>query len=113
MATATLILDPTLKQFDVSDRLTVRQVAQLGYGHSQTIRARIKDGTLPAVLIGNRFEVLRSDLHLLAKPVAAPQAAAATATSELNKLVEALVDRFPKLNAEQKGELGRLLAPAA
>lgn len=108
MATATLTLDPELKQLDISHRLTVSEVAQLGYGSTSAIRCRIKDGTLPAVRIGNRFEVLRSDLHLLVAPVA-PRTAA---TSELDTYVKALVDTFHKLNAEAKSELGRLLAAA-
>lgn len=39
--------------------------------HSDTIRHRIKDGTLPAVMIANRYRIRPEDLDLLLKRVAA------------------------------------------
>ncbi|ALG29527.1 hypothetical protein AOZ07_11420 [Glutamicibacter halophytocola] len=95
-----------IPELDINDLLTVRQVSDLGYGHRQTICARINDGTLPAVRVGNRFEIRRGDLHLLAKPVQAAD------EDRLDVYVKGIVDNFPKLNAEQKSQLGHLLAPA-
>ena len=88
--------------------LTPRQVAalDLGLGSHSTIINRVKRGDIPALRVGNRFMIDPNDLHLLVKPVAPGE-------NKLDALVKDIVDNFPKLNPEQKAELGRLLAPAA
>lgn len=48
--------------------LTLQQAVSLGYGAYQTLRKYIADGRLPAVKIGSRVKVLRSDLDALAVP---------------------------------------------
>lgn len=90
------------------DLLDVRHVSELGYGHPQTIRDRIHQGEVPAVLVGNRFKIRREDLHLLTKPLGP----AHTNEDDLDALVKRIVDGFPPLTADEKAELGQLLADA-
>lgn len=97
---------------DMNELLSPRKVAdELGYVSPGTVLNRIHEGLLPALRVGNRFKIRRGDMHLLAKPVA--PAKSVTTSSDLDKAVKSLVDTFHKLNAEEKSELGRLLAPAA
>lgn len=53
---------------DQSHYVTLTEAVKLGYGGYQTLRKRIDDGELPAVKIGARVKVLRSDLDALAVP---------------------------------------------
>ena len=91
------------------DLLDLRYVSGLGYGHPQTIRDRIHRGEVPAVLVGNRFKIRREDLHLLAKPLGP---ANTNDEDDLDALVKQIVDGFPPLTADEKAELGQLLAAA-
>ena len=90
---------------------SLRELQDAGYGHRRTLMTRIGEGVLPAHRVGNAYRVRESDLHLLASP--AMPATDSTAENKLDVLVKDIVDNFPKLNPEQKAELGRLLAPAA
>lgn len=91
------------------DLLDIRYVSGLGYGHPQTIRDRIHQGEVPAVLVGNRFKIRREDLHLLAKPLGPVHTAG---EGDLDALVKRIVDGFPPLTPDEKAELGQLLAAA-
>ncbi|MBP1325080.1 excisionase family DNA binding protein [Leucobacter exalbidus] len=96
-----------LDALDMNELLSPRKVAdELGYISHATVLVRIHEGLLPALRVGTHFKVRRSDMHLLARPVKA-------SAVQFDALVKDIVDTLPKLNAEQKGELGRLLAPAA
>ncbi|WP_065573813.1 MerR family transcriptional regulator [Micrococcus luteus] len=48
---------------------TLKELEAAGYGARLTLTRRIHDGTLPAVMVGNRFKIRESDLHLIAAPV--------------------------------------------
>lgn len=48
--------------------LTLQEATFLGYGAYQTLRSYIADGKLPAVKIGSRVKVLRTDLDALTVP---------------------------------------------
>ena len=56
--------------------LTLQEAVSLGYGAYQTLRTYIADGRLPAVRIGRRVKVLRSDLDKLPVPIATKPVAA-------------------------------------
>ncbi|MHA7303838.1 MerR family transcriptional regulator [Arthrobacter sp. TMN-49] len=99
--TSTAVIEPQL--------LDLRDISALGYGTTQTIRTRIHRGEVPAVLVGNRFKIRREDLHHLAKPVGP---ARSSAEDDLNALFKRIVEEFPRLSANQKAELGQLLASA-
>lgn len=100
-ATSTIVIEPQL--------LDLRDISALGYGTTQNIRTRIHRGEVPAVLVGNRFKIRREDLHHLAKPVGLTRP---PAEDDLDALVKRIVDEFPPLSADQKAELGQLLASA-
>lgn len=53
---------------DFSHYLNLSEAVELGYGSYQTLRRYIADGRLPAVKIGGRVKVLRTDLDALAVP---------------------------------------------
>lgn len=55
-------------QGDHTHYLNLTDAVELGYGAYQTLRGWIKQGKLPAVKIGGRVKVLRSDLDALAAP---------------------------------------------
>lgn len=105
---ATATISPAA-ELDLNEMLSPAQAAkELGVGvlSTSTVLHRARDGQIPAVRVGNRFKIRRGDLHLLIKPVT-------PGDNKLDVLVKNIVDNFPKLNTEQKAELGRLLAPAA
>lgn len=52
---------------DFATRLTIIQAAASSGVHPATIRRRIKDGTLPAVVVAGRYLVKPEDLSLLAR----------------------------------------------
>lgn len=101
------------------DRLyTLRELQEAGYGDRITLTRRIHNGEIPAVRIGNRFKVYESDLHRLAEPVsdAAPATSVTSALADdfddLAALAARMVATWPRLTADRKAELGRLLAVA-
>lgn len=49
--------------------LTLRELESMGYGSRKTNQLRITKGLLPAVMVGNRYKIRESDLHLLAVPI--------------------------------------------
>lgn len=93
---------------------SLRELDLAGYGNRQTLNRLINDGRIPATKIGNGYKIRESDLHLLREAVGKPLADDAYVRDlTIGDYVKALVDTFPKLNDEQKNELGRLLSPAA
>lgn len=93
-----------------------RELDEAGYGNRHTITRLIRSGRVPATKIANAFKIRESDLHLLGEPVVEGNEAGSfiqDANDSLGDYVKALVNTFPALNANQKAELGRLLAPAA
>ncbi len=95
-------------QGDHTHYLNLTDAVELGYGAYQTLRGWIKQGKLPAVKIGGRVKVLRSDLDALAVP---------TQPSHTFETVEAAVARIaataPPLTDEQVRRLSALLDGAS
>lgn len=95
---------------------SVREIDEAGLGDRQTTIRMIRRGDVPAAKIAGSYKIRESDLHLLTGAgamgvnVAAPVVKKDT---DVGEYIKALVDTFPKLNDEQKNELGRLLSPAA
>ena len=62
--------------------LSLQEAVSLGYGAYQTLRKHIAEGRLPAVKIGSRVKVLRTDLDALAVPKRASSFADIEAAAE-------------------------------
>lgn len=93
---------------------TLSELSEAGHGDRRTITKLILEGRLPALKVSNGYKVRESDLHLLGQPaVVGVEVGSLSREPSLGEYVKALVDTFPGLNANQKAELGRLLAPAA
>ncbi len=58
----------TLPTSNGTHYLTLREAVALGYGTYPTLHRWTRVGRLPAVKIGGRVKVLRSDLDALAEP---------------------------------------------
>lgn len=65
MSTIPLLLDR---------QISLREAADAGYGSIYTLRRWIKNGSLPAVKIGQKYKVSKTDLESLRHPVDAPAA---------------------------------------
>lgn len=104
-------------------RFTVQQATAHGYGHPDTIRARITSGKLPAERLDDRgtYWISEADLEQsdLARfkpksrssaPVDAPSTESASDLEGLALMAAQVVSTWPRLSAERKAELGRLLA---
>lgn len=106
----------------VDRALTLDEWSREGWGHSDTLRRRIKDGRLPAEQIDRRgtYVVRESDLMQQSDLVklrrsrgyAMPsdRAVPGSGLDDLAALAERLVSTWPALDAARKRELGRLLA---
>lgn len=88
--------------------LTLGELADLGYGSRRANQIAIREGRIPAVVVGRSYKVRESDLYLLTEP-AGPRGDAANPSA----LAARLVSTWPRLTAEQKLELGRLLSPTS
>lgn len=123
---APLALAPMVRERPVADHTEpldrlykLSELSAAGWGDRRTITKLINNGTLPAMKIGNSFRIRERDLDLLRElrglePVASTSGRTFPALNDsLGDYVKALVDTFPKLDAEHKAELGRLLRPAA
>lgn len=86
--------------------ITLQQAAQDGYAAYSTLRKYIAQGRLPAVKIGTRVKVRRSDLERLAVPVRADGKAA------IDAVVQRLVEAAPQLTHEQITRLSAALGDA-
>ena len=82
--------------------LTVQEAVSLGYGAYQTLRKYIADGRLPAVKIGARVKVLRSDLDALAVPKRA------SSFADIEAAAERLATSAPPLTDAQVRRLGAI-----
>ncbi|KKO82777.1 excisionase [Corynebacterium xerosis] len=87
--------------------LTLRQAAAEGYAAYSTLRKYIADGRLPAVKVGSRVKVLRSDLDALAVPKRQPT------FEELEAAAERLVASAPPLSDAQLRRLRAIFGGAA
>lgn len=87
--------------------LTLQQAAAEGYAAYSTLRKYIADGRLPAVKIGSRVKVLRTDLDALATP---KQPAS---FESIEDVVQRLVAAAPPLTPEQTRRLRDLLGEAS
>lgn len=94
---------------------SLRELYEMGYGHRHTITKLIREGRVPAVKMANGYKIRERDLRFLRDPKSKDSGSSDTFTREpsLGDYVKALVDTFPKLDANEKAELGRLLSPAA
>lgn len=98
---------------DSPERLySLRELSDMGYGSRRANQTLIRNGRVPAVLVGGAYKVAASDLHYLAQPAGPPRRAAASDTSveNLETIAASLVSTWPRLSPERKAELGRLLA---
>lgn len=91
------------------DLYSMRTLEEMGLGSRRTNLELIRQGRLPAVLVGNAYKVRARDLHLLAKPVG-PAPTPAVSVDELAVIAAKVVSTWPRLSDERKAELGRLLA---
>lgn len=61
---------PSANSTDYANRLSIPQAAALlGVSHI-TVRRRIKDGTLPAVVVAGRYRIAQADLDLMVRAAA-------------------------------------------
>lgn len=99
---------------------SLRELDEAGYGGRHKIMRMMQAGQVPAKKIGNAYKICETDLHLLSEP-AIPGVAGKPSNERpsradeptMGEYIKALVDTFPKLDADQKAELGKLLAPAS
>ncbi|MGO1225829.1 helix-turn-helix domain-containing protein [Brachybacterium paraconglomeratum] len=83
--------------------LNLSDAVALGYGAYQTLRRYIADGRLPAVKIGGRVKVLRTDLDALAVP------RRESTFEDVVSAVERVVAEAPPLTPEQRERLAVVL----
>lgn len=107
--TATSIADRTKAAFD-EPIYTAAELSKLGWGHKNTVLQNIREGDVPVVALDGRgtVGVRESDLHLLKKPRHAVVAPAEF--DGLAVMAAQVVAAWPRLSAERKAELGRLLS---
>lgn len=92
---------------DSDPLLTVKEVAELGFGHPQTIRRYIRDGLLAAEQIDMRgtYGIRKSSLGELHPPAGAQRT-----KDVLDFHFAWVVRRFALLSADQRNELAARLA---
>lgn len=91
---------------DLTHYITLQEASKLGYGAYQTLRKYIADGRLPAVKIGARVKVLRSDLDALATPKHA-------SFNDIETAAERLAASAPPLTDAQVRRLASIFGGAA
>lgn len=98
---------------------SLAELHEAGYGSRRTIAARIREGKLPALKIGNAFKIRESHIHLLGDDPAEVHADAGcevpapAAEVGLGGYLAALAAAYPALDGNQKEQLWRLLSSAA
>lgn len=92
------------RSHDDQQLLSLAEAVDLGYGGYSTLRKYIAEDRLPAVRIGRRIKVRRSDLDLLARPTSGD-------TIELH--IAEVVDAAPRLSDDQIARLRFALGGAA
>lgn len=93
---------------DNTHYVTVQEATRLGYGADSTLRLWIRQGKLPAVKIGGRVKILRSDLDALAQPRRTQCAA-----DEVDRAITQIVSQAPALSPTQLDRLRGVLGGAA
>lgn len=86
--------------------LSLQDAVADGYGAYQTLRKYIADGRLPAVKIGSRIKVLRSDLEMLAIPKRA------MSFEEIEAAAERIAAAAPPLSVNQVRRLRSIFGGA-
>lgn len=84
------------RSHDNQQLLSLAEAVDLGYGGYSTLRKYIAEDRLPAVRIGRRIKVRRSDLDLLARP---------TSGDAIELHIAEVVDAAPRLNDDQIARL--------
>jgi excisionase family DNA binding protein len=102
---STAILDSPERVF------SLRQLEAAGYPGRDTLHKLIAAKELPAVKVGNAWKVRERDLVFLAEPIGAVPTDVDD-VRYLEALAARIVSTWPRLSAERKLELGRLLAVA-
>lgn len=87
--------------------LTLQQAIAEGYGAYSTLRKYIADGRLPAVKIGSRIKLLRTDLEALKTP------AGQTPVSEIEAAAERFAASAPPLTDAQVRRLAAIFGGAS
>lgn len=87
--------------------LTLQRAAAEGYAAYSTLRKYIADGRLPAVKVGSRVKVLRTDLDALAVAVRP------ATFEEVEAAAERLVASAPPLSDAQVRRLSSIFGGAA
>lgn len=97
MSTIPLLLDR---------QISLREAADAGYGSIYTLRRWIKNGSLPAVKIGQKYKVSKTDLESLRHPVDAPRA---EPIDEIKAWAKRVAETAPPLTAEQAADIVAIL----
>lgn len=92
---------------DLTHYLNLTDAVELGFGAYQTLRRYIAQGKLPAVKVGGRIKVLRSDLNALAVPKRQPT------FEEVQAAAERLASSAPPLSDAQVRRLSAIFGGAA
>ena len=92
---------------DLSHYLNLTDAVRLGYGAYQTLRRYIADGRLPAIKVGGRVKVLRSDLDGLTVPKRP------STFEDVENAVERIVATAPPLTDDQVRRLSALFGGAS
>ncbi|WP_433676911.1 hypothetical protein [Microbacterium gorillae] len=100
----------------------VRDLSEMGFGHPQTIRERLRGDHVPFEVVDGRgtVTVRESDLPLLRKPRhrrnvlqerrCQPSGESTSNLEDLEMLAARMVASWPQLTSERKNELRKLLA---
>ena len=86
---------------DLTHYVNLTEAVRLGYGAYETLRGYIANGRLPAVKVGGRVKVLRTDLDALTVPVVPREEQVSRAA--------AIAALAPELSDQQVRELAALL----
>lgn len=99
--------DYTPPTADNSHFVTLQEAVRLGYGAYSTLRLWISQDRLPAVKIGGRVKVLRSDLDALARPKGSGE------PDGVDEAIARIVNQAPALSPTQLDRLRGILGGAA
>lgn len=103
---------------------SLRELEAAGYGSRSRLQTLVKSGVVPTIWVGNARKVRARDLHKLAEsttvdltaveplPHDGGPSADQSDSAFCDALAQRIVSTWPRLSADQKAELGRLLATA-
>ncbi|ACV23073.1 DNA binding domain, excisionase family [Slackia heliotrinireducens] len=103
--------EATTQPRSTKDYLTLREASELGYGEPKTLKARIKDGTLPATKMGGqKWRVRRADLEALACPDGYGERTGAMTREEairtrIERAARELAELAPEISDEQRAAI--------